>query len=235
MPSIFYKHFWHLLGEKVKKEVLDVLNGGDMPPGWNDTVIVLIPKVKQPEKLKDLRPISLCNVLYKLISKVLANRLKNVLPEIISPSQSAFVPGRLITDNVLLAYELTHHLNKKRKGASGLAAIKLDMSKAYDRIEWPFLKKMMQRLDFQESWVNLIMKCVTTVSCRIKVDGEYTDSFSPNGVCVIAIHCHLISSYCVRKVCQFYCKRLKLKGRLRGSVSVEELQGSIIYFSRMTP
>jgi hypothetical protein len=206
-----------------------------MPPGWNDTVIVLIPKVKQPKKLKDLRPISLCNVLYKLISKVLANRLKNVLPEIISPSQSAFVPGRLITDNVLLAYELTHHLNKKRKGASGLAAIKLDMSKAYDRIEWPFLKKMMQRLGFQESWVNLIMKCVTTVSYQIKVNGEYTDSFSPNGVCVRAIHCHLISSYCVRKVCQLYCKRLKLKERLRGFLSVEELQGSIIYFSQMTP
>jgi len=142
---------------------------------------MLIPKVKQPEKLKDLRPISLCNVLYKLVSKVLANRLKKILPDIISPSQSAFVPGRMITDNVLLAYELTHHINNRR-GAGGLAAIKLDMSKAYDRIEWPFLKKMMQKLGFQEKWIDLIMKCVTTVSYRIKVNGEYTDSFfSPKG------------------------------------------------------
>ena len=179
MPSVFYKRFWNLVGEKVKREVLDFLNGGNMPQGWNDTVIVLIPKTKQPERLKDLRPISLCNVLYKLISKVLSNRLKSILPDIISPSQSAFVPGRMITDNVLLAYEITHHLKSRRRGSEGLAAIKLDMSKAYDRVEWPFLEKMMRKLGFQERWINLIMQCVTTVCYRIKVNGEYTDSFFP--------------------------------------------------------
>ncbi|WVZ62142.1 hypothetical protein U9M48_011922 [Paspalum notatum var. saurae] len=127
IPAIFYKRFWGLIGERVKLEVLKVLNGGEMPPGWNDTIIVLIPKTDRPERLKDLRPISLCTVLYKLISKVMANRLKVVLPDVISPSQSAFVPGRLITDNVLLAYEITHYLKNKREGAMGAAAIKLDM------------------------------------------------------------------------------------------------------------
>ena len=179
MPSVFYKRFWPFLGDQVKREVLAVLNGGEMPQGWNDTIIVLIPKTKAPEKLKDLRPISLCNVLYKIVSKVIANRLKKVLPDIISLSQSAFVPGRMITDNVLLAYELTHYLNKKRQGSNGVVAIKLDMSKAYDRVEWSFLQKMLKKMGFQERWINLIMKCVSTVSYRIKVNGEYTEQFFP--------------------------------------------------------
>jgi hypothetical protein len=167
------------VGERVKEEVLAVLNGSAMPDGWNDIVIVLIPKTSSLEMLKDLRPISLCNVVYKLVSKVLANRLKLVLPKIISPSQSAFVPGRLITDNVLLAYELTHYLNQRKWRKMGVDAIKLDMSKAYDRVEWSFLEKMMSRLGFSEQWVQMVMKCVTTVSYRIKVNGEYSNNIIP--------------------------------------------------------
>lgn len=91
------------------EEVLNALNGGAMPIEWKDTCVVLIPKVKSPESMKDLRPISLCNVVYKLVSNLLANRLKLILPEIISPNQSAFVSGRLIIDNILLAYECTHY------------------------------------------------------------------------------------------------------------------------------
>jgi hypothetical protein len=128
-----------VVGKKVTEEVLQVLNGGPIPVGWNDTTIVLIPKVPKPDKIKDLRPISLCNVLYKIVSKVLANRLKKVLPDIISPSQSVFVPGRLISDSILIAYEITHYTRNKRRGKGGYAAVKLDMSKAYDRVEWSFL------------------------------------------------------------------------------------------------
>ena len=83
LPAVFYKHYWHLVGDTVVHEVLHVLRGGRMPEGWNDTMVVLIPKVQNPETLKDLRPISLSNVVYKLVSKVIANRLKCILGEII--------------------------------------------------------------------------------------------------------------------------------------------------------
>jgi hypothetical protein len=102
MPAVLYK-FWHLVGPKIQEEVLRVLNGAVMPEGWNETTIVLIPKVKNMESLMQYQPTSPCNVLYKLIAKVLANRLKVILPELISRTQSAFVPRQVITDNVVLA------------------------------------------------------------------------------------------------------------------------------------
>lgn len=180
MPLIVFKRHWQFMGDHVVEEVLKVLNGGDIPAGWNDTCVVLIPKVKNPNRIKDLRPISLCNVLYKLVSKVLANRLKMVLPEIISDNQSAFVPGRLITDNVLIAYELSHYLMNKRHGKEGFAAVKADMSKAYDRVEWGFLEAMLSKLGFRRRWVQLIMKCVSTVRYQIKINGKLTQQFCPS-------------------------------------------------------
>ncbi|XP_073358238.1 uncharacterized protein [Aegilops tauschii subsp. strangulata] len=153
MPSIVYKQHWHFMGDKVVDEVLSVLNGGSIPEGWNDTMVVLIPKVKNPSRIKDLRPISLCSVIYKLVSKVIANRLKLVLPDIISDNQSAFVPGRMITDNVLIAYELSHYLLNKKKGQEGVAAVKADMSKAHDRVEEEVKAAVKNALQIQsENW-----------------------------------------------------------------------------------
>ena len=118
MNALFYQKFWHVVGESIVIAVLDFLNNGNMLPNINHTNIVLIPKVKNPKRMSEFRPRSLCNVIYKIISKVLANRLKQILPQIISPSKSAFVPGRLITDNVLVEYETLHttHSGEKKKG-----------------------------------------------------------------------------------------------------------------------
>jgi hypothetical protein len=135
LHAVFYKRFWELFGDDISQQSLQALNSGIIPEGWNDTTIVLIPKVDAPELVTQFRPISLCNVIYKIISKMLALRLKAILPEVISPMQSAFVPGRLITDNVLVAYESIHMIKNKRAGTNGACAVKLDMHKAYDRVE----------------------------------------------------------------------------------------------------
>jgi len=140
---------------------------------------MLIPKVKNPQEMKQFRPISLCNVIYKICSKVLANRLRSCLDDIISKEQSAFVPGRLITDNVLVAYECTHYL-KHKKGKAGACAVKLDMAKAYDRVEWEYLNDIMLKLGFHEMSVALIMKCLTSVSFSVKVNGHLSAVFWPS-------------------------------------------------------
>ena len=102
------------MGDVVTKTVIDFLNSGISPPNFNDTHIVLIPKCKEPKRIIDYRPISLGNVIYKLASKSIANRLKKFLPAIISDTQSAFMHGRLITDNILVAFETTHHISQKK-------------------------------------------------------------------------------------------------------------------------
>jgi hypothetical protein len=174
LPVIFFKKNWGTVGDKVQEEVLGVLNGAEIPEGWNDTTVVLIPKVKDPQWLKDLRPISLCNVLYKIISKVLANRLKVFLHDIISPNQSDFFLGHLITDNVHVEYETTRYLQNKRRGEEGYCALKLDMSKAYNRVEWDFVEAMLRQLGFDEVLVEILMRCVQSVKYRIRINGELT-------------------------------------------------------------
>jgi hypothetical protein len=177
--AVFYKKFWDLCGVEITLEVLQALNSGVIPEGWNDTTVVLIPKVDDPELVTQFRPISLCNVIYKIISKILSIRLKGILPEIISPMQSAFVPGRLITDNVLVAYESIHAIKNKKLGATGTCAVKLDMHKAYDRVEWLFLENMMRKMGFDERWISLMMACVRSVRYQVRFNSEETESFIP--------------------------------------------------------
>ncbi|XP_042964743.1 uncharacterized protein LOC122298967 [Carya illinoinensis] len=115
----------------------------------------------------------------ELIAKVLANRLKHVLPNIISSLQSAFVPGRSIIDNVMVAYEILHTMKARQKGREGSMALRLDMSKAYDRIEWTFLRSIMKRLGFCDRWIQLIMICVESVRYLVVVNGKVGDTFMP--------------------------------------------------------
>ena len=119
MPPLFFQHFWSISVVVVTKTVLDFLNHGISPPNFNESHIVLIPKVKEPKRIIEYRLISLCNVVYKITSKAIENRITKVLPSIISETQNAFVHGRLITNNVLIAFETIHHISQKKRWKSG--------------------------------------------------------------------------------------------------------------------
>ncbi|XP_062099802.1 uncharacterized protein LOC133805647 [Humulus lupulus] len=179
MSPGFYQKFWNILGHDVVKQVQEIWRLGRLDDKLSLTNIVLIPKKKSPKTMLDLRPISLCNVLYKVASKVLANRLKQVIDRIISETQSAFIPGRLITDNVMISYEIMHYLKRKRQGKDGFMAIKLDMSKAYDRVEWGYLQAVLGRLGFDEKLVAMIMACVSSVRYQICHGGRVFGNITP--------------------------------------------------------
>ena len=180
MSAIFYQKYWNIVGPDVTNMVLNVLNSNMSMADINKTNITIVPKTKHPTKMKDFHPISLSNVAYKLISKVLANHLKAVLPQIISENQSAFLSERLITDNVLVAFELMHYLDHKKEGNESFRAIKLDMSKAYDRVEWMFVEKVMRRLGLNDKYIGWIMKCISIVSYFVLINGEAHGSIVPS-------------------------------------------------------
>ena len=172
LPPLFYQRFWSFTSNCVIQAAVGFLNHGIIPPDFNDTYIVLIPKIPNPRKITDYRPISLCNVAYKIASKAVANRLKNVLSFIVSENQSAFTKGRFITDNVLVAFETMHHISQKKAGKVGEMALKLDMSKAYDRVEWRCLENIMGKMGVHHKMIEVIMRCISTVTYSICINGQ---------------------------------------------------------------
>ena len=147
-------------------------HSGSLLKSLNQTYLTLIPKVNFPKILPQFRPISICNVIYKIISKLMVNRLKLFMDTLITPFQNAFISGRSITDNIIIAHEVFEFLKKKRGRKTSFGALKIDMSKAYDRLDWSFLKAVLMSMNFSTNWVKWIMECVSSVNYTLLINGS---------------------------------------------------------------
>jgi len=179
-PDGFNFNFIRKSWDFIKDEIMAALSlfhkTGSIPKGRNAFFIALVPKVRDPSELEQYRPISLVGALYKIISKVLASRMKKVLPSIINESQSAFVKGRGILDSVFLANEVAEDL--RRNGRIGLC-LKVDFEKAYDSVRWEFLYNMLLRMGFHNLWITWIRGCLESTSVSVLVNGSPTEEFKP--------------------------------------------------------
>lgn len=140
MTMSFYKKHRSILGYDVCRVVIHVQNDGGSIWDINDIYIVLIPKKKNASTVKEFQLISLCNVIYKIISKVLAMRLFMVPDSVVGDHQGAFVRGRKIFDNIIISHEVFHSLKSKKMGDNRSMVLKLETSKAFDRVEWATIR-----------------------------------------------------------------------------------------------
>lgn len=174
----FYQNQWNTVGAEVVKQAMKFFTTGSMDQNVNDTLVSLIPKVDNPEMVSQFRPISLCNVCYKVITKAMTNRIKGVICELIGPEQSSFVPERQIMDNIVVYQEVLHSMRKK-KGKKGFMAIKIDLEKAYDRLSWQFIEDTLREAGFNDVWVKNVMGCITTTRLGVIWNGEQLNWIKP--------------------------------------------------------
>ncbi|GJR74233.1 RNA-directed DNA polymerase, eukaryota, reverse transcriptase zinc-binding domain protein [Tanacetum coccineum] len=168
--SEFFKAAWDIVGKDVCLAVKEFFRKGKLLGEVNATLIALIPKIPTPNKVSEFRPIACCNVIYKCISKILTNRIKGSLSEIVNINQSAFIPGRHIQDNILLAQELLRGYN--RKNGPRRCAMQVDIQKAYDTVSWNFLEDVLIKFGFPNKMVRWIMVCVSSSAFSICLNGE---------------------------------------------------------------
>jgi hypothetical protein len=179
-PARFFQKNWNTMREDVTRAVQNFLVTGVMPCGVNDTSIMLLPKKEEPKNLKDFRLISLCNIIYKVVCKCLVNRLHPLLQDLIDHVHSAFVLGRMITDNVLIAFECLHAMEQGNNKCKEFGVLKLDLTKAYDRVDWGYLEGVLLWLGFHQQWMQWIMACVTTVWYSARFNNVPLEPFTPS-------------------------------------------------------
>eukprot|EP00253_Pinus_taeda_P021755 PITA_21755 len=172
--SNFFHYFWELIKWEVWKIAEESRSMRWMYPGLNATFIALIPKSEESNRPDKYRPIALCNIIYKIISKVVALRLKPVLPHIISPEQSGYVEGRQILDGIILTHEIIHSLKQSRKPGM---LLKIDLSKAFDSISWEYMQKVLHAFGFDNAWIRWVCSLISSAFFSILINGIPTSTF----------------------------------------------------------
>jgi hypothetical protein len=173
----FFKACWDVVKYDIYGIVEDSRRSASILKSLNATMITLIPKENEARTPDRYRPIALCNVVYKIISKVIANRLKPLLPTLISKEQAGFVEGRQILDNIIQAHEIIHTLKSKKKAGM---LIQLDLAKAYDKISWHYMEKTMEAFGFDQHWIKWVINLVSTTSFSLLVNGAPAKPFYPS-------------------------------------------------------
>jgi hypothetical protein len=173
---IFFKNQWDIVGNSIVKFVSECFVNPNKIKEVNHTLITLIPKCQEPAKVTQLRPIALRNVIYKIVTKVVAQRIRSIIPYVVSNTQSSFIPGRNTTDNILVLQETIHSLNHMH-GKKGFMILKIDLEKAYDRIEWEFIRETLALLNLPMQIQNLVHQCISSASMSINWNGEPTSKF----------------------------------------------------------
>lgn len=174
----FFQSQWDIVSSSVHHVVSDAFTGKNFDQSINNTFLVLVPKVNNPETISQYRPISLCLVICKIITKTLVNRLKSIMSKLTSPNQVSFVSGRSILDNIIISQEEIHSM-RTTKDQTGWMAIKVDLEKAYNRIRWDFLHDTLLIVGLLVMIRKLIMNCVTTSTTQILWNGNVTSDFKP--------------------------------------------------------
>eukprot|EP00253_Pinus_taeda_P022996 PITA_22996 len=171
----FYQAGWHFLGQEILEVVEESRKKQKIWPGINSTFLTLIPKSNKSEDAQGFRPISLCNVIYKIIATLIAKILKPLLPNIISPEQTGFVEGRQILDGLVVTQEMIHSLNQKKQRGM---MIKLDISKAYDHLSWRYLRMVLEAFGFKKRWIEWVYSMISTLIFSILVNGIPSNTFN---------------------------------------------------------
>ncbi|KAL4297847.1 hypothetical protein GQ457_12G017420 [Hibiscus cannabinus] len=174
----FFQKNWHIVGNSVCSMVQHVFASSDIDHELNLTTLVLIPKVQSPSCFKYFRPISLCSVLYKLITKILVQRLQPIMPKLIAPNQTSFISGRNISENVIINKEVFHSM-KSKKGRHGWMVLKVNLEKSFDRLHWNFIADTLREAHFSPSVIHLISRCISTSTLRIQLNGLLSRPFKP--------------------------------------------------------